>query len=292
MNKPYRALLIAVIALPVLTAGSAGASALARSNVSLPEHEVMDVIETMFDGMRTGDADMVASTFAEGAMLTSSGSRGGMPFTQSTPATQFVGAIRQSAGSGNWLPWDERIWNVEIHVRDNLASAWMDYAFFHGEDFSHCGVNTFQLARQADGAWKTVAIADTRTPGPDCDLDADAVEESAVRVPLRNYLRGHATGDGSYHEMAFDPVANLYWITDDGLMQRTSEEYIAGASGQPAADENERSRYIEWVDVDGSAATAKIILDYPNARFADYMQLLKIDGEWKIVNKIFDVERR
>ncbi|NNF04972.1 MAG: nuclear transport factor 2 family protein [Rhodothermales bacterium] len=168
----------------------------------------------------------------------------------------------------------------------------MDYAFFLGESFSHCGVNTFTLARQADGEWRTIAVADTRTPGAECDLNADEIEETAARIPLRNYLRGHATGDGSHHEKAFDPIANLYWVTDEGLTQRSSEAYIAGASGQPAGDEAERARWIEWVDVDGSAATAKIILDYPSARFADYMQLLKIDGEWKIVNKIFDVERR
>lgn len=289
MNTLRRALLIAVIAIPVLSFGSTRAS---TSGVpSSPEHEVMDVIETMFDGMRTGDADMVASTFADGATLTSSGTRDGRPFTQSTPAEQFVDAIRQSAGSENWQRWDERIWNVEIDVRDNLASAWMDYAFFHGETFSHCGVNTFQLARQSNGAWKTIAIADTRTPAAECDPDPNDIEETAVRIPLRNYLRGHATGDGSHHAKAFHPVANLYWVTDDGLTQRTSEEYIAGASGEPAADESERVRYIEWVDVDGSAATARIVLDYPAARFADYMQLLRIDGEWKIVNKIFHIER-
>lgn len=292
MKKPNRTLLITVIAIQILSAGPVFASASSPYPVgSSSEHEVMDVIETMFDGMRTGDADMVASTMADGATLTSSGTRNGQPFTQTTPAEQFIGAIRQSAGTENWQPWDERIWNVQIDVRDNLASAWMDYAFFHGENFSHCGVNTFQLARQSDGTWKTIAIADTRTPGPECDLDPNDIEQTAARIPLRHYLRGHATGDGSHHEKAFHSVANLYWVTDDGLTQRTSEEYIAGASGQPAADESERARWIEWVDVDGSAATAKIVLDYPSARFADYMQLLKIDGEWKIVNKIFHIER-
>jgi hypothetical protein len=34
----------------------------------------------------------------------------------------------------------------------------------------------------------------------------------------------------------------------------------------------------------------KIVLDYPNALITDYTSLLKIDGEWKIVNKIFTVQ--
>jgi len=33
--------------------------------------------------------------------------------------------------------------------------------------------------------------------------------------------------------------------------------------------------------------TAKIVLDYPAVKFTDYMTLLKIDDEWKIINKTF-----
>ena len=35
------------------------------------------------------------------------------------------------------------------------------------------------------------------------------------------------------------------------------------------------------VDVTGDAAVAKVVLDYPSARFTDYMSLLKIGGEWR-----------
>ena len=72
----------------------------------------------------------------------------------------------------------------------------------------------------------------------------------------------------------------------------TSAEYIGGVSGRPAADEAQRRRWIESVDVTGNAAQAKIVLDYPTARLTDYMTLLKIDGQWKIVNKIFHSEPR
>lgn len=255
--------------------------------VNPAEYEVMEVIETMFDGMRALDADKVASTFTEGAVLNSSGTRNGTPFVQSTPMSALVNAIRQSAGGP---AWDERIWNVDIEVNDNLATAWMEYAFFAGDRFSHCGSNTFQLARQADGHWRTIALADTRVMSG-CEPDPADLEESLVRAALRHYLRGHATGQGSEHEQAFHEVANLYWVGENGLMTRSSEEYIAGASGQPAANESERARWIDWVDISGDASVAKITLDYPGAYFTDYMQLLKIDGRWQIVNKIFHVER-
>jgi hypothetical protein len=115
-------------------------------------------------------------------------------------------------------------------------------------------------------------------------------EEAGVRQALNYYLQGHATGNGENHKKAFHPEAKLFWIRDGQFAQRTSADYIAGASGKPADDEALRKRSIESIDITGNTAVAKIVLDYPNARITDYMSLLKIGDEWKIVNKIFVVE--
>ena len=121
---------------------------------------------------------------------------------------------------------------------------------------------------------------------------AQSTEETAVRQTLNYYLQGHATGNGELFKKAFHPEAKLFWIREGKFTQRTSQEYIAGASGKPAADEAQRKRWIASVDVTGNAAVAKIVLDYPSGRFTDYMSLLKVDGEWKIVNKTFVVEQK
>ena len=112
-------------------------------------------------------------------------------------------------------------------------------------------------------------------------------EETAARVPLENYLKGHATGEAEYFQKAFHPEAKLFWYRDGKLMTRTSAEYIAGAGGKPAPDEANRKRWIESVKITGNAGIAVIVLDYPSVKFVDYMSLLKIDGEWKIINKTF-----
>jgi hypothetical protein len=115
-------------------------------------------------------------------------------------------------------------------------------------------------------------------------------EEALVRVPLENYLKGPATGDGEYMKKAFHTDGQLIFIREGKYTTRSFAEYIAGMSGKPAADEAKRKRFIESVDIAGNAATARIILDYPTTRFVDYMALLKINGEWKIVNKTFYAE--
>jgi len=123
-------------------------------------------------------------------------------------------------------------------------------------------------------------------------LGTQSSEEAAVRRALDHYLQAHATGDGAHARLAFYPAANLYFARGDSLNTRTSEAYAAGFPGKPAADESARRRRIVSVDVTGTAAIAKIELDYPTTRFIDYMSLLKIKGEWRIIAKIFDAETK
>ena len=116
-------------------------------------------------------------------------------------------------------------------------------------------------------------------------------EKAAVRKALEHYLQGHGTGSGAEFTMAFQDSANLYFIRDGKMQIRTSKDYIAGAPGKPADDEAKRKRRIDFIDVTGTAAVAKITLEYPTVTFVDYMSLLKVGDEWKIVAKIFDARR-
>ena len=70
---------------------------------------------------------------------------------------RFIAAI----GSEREEVWDERIWDWDVKVDGNLASVWVPYAFYRGEQLSHCGVDAFQLVR-LDGEWKILHVIDTR----------------------------------------------------------------------------------------------------------------------------------
>ena len=123
---------------------------------------------------------------------------------------------------------------------------------------------------------------------------APTPDETAVRAALEHYIQGHATGDGAHMRLAFNPAGRLFWSSSDTLATRTVEEYIARMPGKPAADEGTgvRKRRIELVDVTGNAAIGKVVLDYPDAHIVDYMSLLKTNGEWRIINKIFMTEMK
>ncbi len=121
-------------------------------------------------------------------------------------------------------------------------------------------------------------------------MRAQSAEEAAVRQALDYYIQGHATGQGEHFRKAFHTDARLFAVRDGKYWQLTSEEYVARAAGKPADDEAQRKRNIEAIDITGNAAVAEIVLDYPQVKFTDYMSLLKIDGQWKIVNKTFYAE--
>ena len=73
----------------------------------------------------------------------------------------------------------------------------------------------------------------------------------------------------------------------DTLMVHSSWLAHNGFKGKPAEDEAKRKRSIDQIDVTGNAAMARVTLNYPSGTFTDYFVLLKVDGEWKIANKVW-----
>ncbi|MFK7846190.1 MAG: nuclear transport factor 2 family protein [Rhodothermales bacterium] len=124
---------------------------------SAEEKAVRQVIDAMFDGMRAGDGDKVASLFVDGVVAQRAGTdREGKPRLGNTPISDFAAAVNKPHDQ----VWDEQVWNVDIKIDGRLASAWMNFVFYLGDSFSHCGVNSFQFFKDDDG-WKIISLADT-----------------------------------------------------------------------------------------------------------------------------------
>lgn len=116
-------------------------------------------------------------------------------------------------------------------------------------------------------------------------------EEAAVRAAVEHYLQGHATGQADHFRQGMHEQGMMYFVRDGKLVLRSFPDYFAGASGKPAEDEAKRKRRIAMVDITGTAAMAKVVLEYPGVTLTDYMELLKIEGRWQIVAKSFHAER-
>lgn len=142
-----RALALAALALTLGVTSAAAQSA---------DHDAAyAVVTTLFDGMRTRDTSAMRAAFAAGASLQSVGANGQV---RTDPIDGWIGSV---AGAPAGLVLDERLGTPVVQVSGNLATVWVEYWFYAGERFSHCGFDAFVLAK-TDGRWRIMYVADTR----------------------------------------------------------------------------------------------------------------------------------
>lgn len=126
------------------------------------EAKVQAVIEQLFDGMRSKNTDLIAASFSsEAIMQTIAPKEQGFQVNNGS-VSDF---LKRIGGSPSETNLDERILSYEIKIDGPMATAWTPYEFYVNGDFSHCGVNSFQLVKLAEG-WKIVYIIDTRRKEP------------------------------------------------------------------------------------------------------------------------------
>lgn len=124
-----------------------------------PEEEaVIAVVNTLFDGMRAGDEQMILGTVANGARLA-------MVSGDSVRYVDMSAFAANVAATERHL--DERVWDFVIEIDASLASVWVKYDILIDGEFSHCGIDSFEML-MLNGEWKIVHLADTRRTGPDC----------------------------------------------------------------------------------------------------------------------------
>ena len=113
----------------------------------------------MFDGMRAGDSTKVHSVFSDDVIMKTIGTdrATGKKVVRESPLQGFLNAV----GTPHDEIWDEKVKSFEIKIDGPMATAWVPYEFYRGDNFSHCGVNSFQLFK-ADRTWKIIYLIDTR----------------------------------------------------------------------------------------------------------------------------------
>lgn len=112
-------------------------------------------------------------------------------------------------------------------------------------------------------------------------------EQAAITEVIETYLAGHAKSSATLMREAFLSTAHIEGHRDGALLSRNVETYCEVFKGVVAADEATRLRTINWIDVDGDAASAKATLVHGQQTFIDYFVLLKVNGFWKIANKVY-----
>ena len=144
-----------MIGLIILTATSASSQTAVDS--------VKAAVDKMFRAMKNSDGVLLKECFADsGAILqTIARDKSGSTIIKNEIVADFIKVVSSMPKDAA----DERIVYDVVKVDGPLATVWTPYKFYFNGQFSHCGVNSFQLVR-FNGVWKIQYLIDTRRKQP------------------------------------------------------------------------------------------------------------------------------
>lgn len=123
------------------------------------EKDAAEVPAKLFAAMKAKDAAAIRALFIpEGHLVAIDGPRtgAGLSTTRIFTPEAFAKLISESKASD----LTEKMVKTEVELFGDMALVYGRYTFHVGEKFSHCGTNSFNLVRTADG-WRIANAAST-----------------------------------------------------------------------------------------------------------------------------------
>jgi hypothetical protein len=127
-----------------------------KSQDTLGESAIKNLITDFFSAMKAKNVQVIQNSFHPDAVMNTTLDGGDFATLGHAKVADFLSRVGTSQAT-----LDEQILSIEIRMDGHMANAWTPYKFYVDENFSHCGVNSFQLIN-TDVGWKIVHIIDTR----------------------------------------------------------------------------------------------------------------------------------
>ncbi len=111
-------------------------------------------------------------------------------------------------------------------------------------------------------------------------------EYDAIANAIQPYLDGARSGKGDDMRPSFHEDATVFGYVGPDLFAGPIQQLFAwNDENGPATELQAR---IASIDLVGTIATVRLELaNWTGFRFTDMFTLLKVDGEWKVMNKVF-----
>jgi len=111
-------------------------------------------------------------------------------------------------------------------------------------------------------------------------------EYDAIAHTVQLYIDGGKTGDTAKMKEAFYPDATIFGYVGADLFAGPIQQLFDWNDQNGAATALEGR--IASIDIVETVATVRLELEnWTGHRFTDLFTLLKVDGQWKITNKVF-----
>ena len=113
-------------------------------------------------------------------------------------------------------------------------------------------------------------------------------DQDVIAKVVQHYIDGARSGKGDDMKPAFHEDATVFGYVGPDLFAGPIQNLFAwNDDNGPATELEDR---IASIDVTGTVATVRLELEnWTGFRFTDLFTLLKVDGDWKIMNKVFHV---
>ncbi len=115
-------------------------------------------------------------------------------------------------------------------------------------------------------------------------LKTQQTDLELVQIILNYYLDGLVKNDVEKLKKAFHPNATMKWV-DKQYNEVNAIETLT--KGLESFSRKRIHTKIIAIDISGNAANAQLKIELPEFTFIDYMQILKIHGDWNIVNNTY-----
>jgi hypothetical protein len=113
-----------------------------------------------------------------------------------------------------------------------------------------------------------------------------AADSAAIRQAALNYIEGWYTSDGGRMSSALHAGLVKRIVRGAELSEMTSGQLVAATTSGTGRQAGRKD--VAILSIFGNAASVR--LDAQD--FVDFMHIARINGEWKIVNVLWDVRRR
>ncbi len=118
------------------------------------------------------------------------------------------------------------------------------------------------------------------------NVPTNVSEYGVIAKVVQHYIDGAKSGRGSDMKPAFHKDATIFGYVGDDLFAGPIQQLFSwNDENGPATG---LQGWIASIDLIGTVATVRLELDnWTGHRYTDLFTLLKVDGEWKIMNKVF-----
>ncbi|MCU0634996.1 MAG: PQQ-dependent sugar dehydrogenase [Gemmatimonadaceae bacterium] len=135
------------------------------------------------------------------------------------------------------------------------------------------------MARTASLAALTLLLSATTHAQP-----APLTPRQRVERTIQMYFDAWAVGDTALFNRAMHPSLHLKRSVDGKFVDMTRQTYVGGTRPHPR--DSTLATRIAAIDIVGPIASARTEISIGTRTFVDYFNLLEVDGEWVIVDKI------